>query len=256
MAELAGFFRFPGRMYEKSVKIATASEEVNKRIYKAVCAETGMDAAPEDKRTLLPEAVERLEKILSETIMNNECCQISFLRGAFLGGGSVSDPEKEYHLEFGAKTDDEAGYIMSVLEIYGFKPKKTVRKGRFVVYIKESDSIADLIGYLTDGMAGMEVLTAQVEKEMKSSIIRQVNCDSANLNKLAKASSRHIAAIRKIKAAGKWESLPEVLREIGELRLENPEAGLEALGKMTKQGIGKSGVNHRLNRILDYAEGL
>ena len=132
----------------------------------------------------------------------------------------------------------------------------TQRKKKEVVYIKESSQIADLIGYLTNGMAGLEVLTAQVEKEIRGNITRQVNCDSANLNKLAKASSRHIMAIKKIKDAGKWESIPEVLREIGELRLENPEASLEALGRMTKQGIGKSGVNHRLNRIIEFAEGL
>lgn len=255
-AELAGFFRFTGRMYEKSVKIASSVDEVNERIYKALQAEVGGIVIEDDNKTVLPEAMAKLEKILNEAILNNECCQISFLRGAFLGGGSVSDPEKEYHLEFGARTEEEAFYIMSVLDIYGFKPKRTQRKGKEVVYIKESSQIADLIGHLTNGMAGLEVLTAQIEKEMRSNIIRQVNCDSANLNKLAKASSRHILAIKKIKNAGKWEAMPEVLREIGELRLENPEASLEALGKMTKQGIGKSGVNHRLNRILDFAEGL
>lgn len=255
-AELAGFFRFTGRMYEKSVRIASTVEAVNERIYSALKAEAGGNITEPDGKTVLPQAMERLEKILNETVMNNECCRISFLRGAFLGGGSVNDPEKEYHLEFGAKTEEEALYIMSVLDIYGFKPKRTQRKGREVVYIKESSQIADLIGYLTNGMAGLEILTAQVEKEIRSSITRQVNCDSANLNKLAKASSKHILAINKIKAAGKWELMPEVLREIGELRLENPEMSLEALGKMTKQKIGKSGVNHRLNRILDIAEGL
>ena len=91
---------------------------------------------------------------------------------------------------------------------------------------------------------------------MKNSIVRQVNCDSANLNKQARASSRQIAAIKKIKAARKWQSMPEVLREMGELRLRYPDISMEELGKMTGQGIGKSGVNHRLSRIIEYAESL
>lgn len=256
LSELAGFFRFTGRINDAAVKIASTVDAVNKRMIESLTAEVGGRVMDDDNKTVLPEAMERLEKLLNEAVLNNECCQISFLRGAFLGGGSVSDPEKEYHLEFGANNEREANYIISVLQVYGFNPKMTQRKKKEVVYIKESSQIADLIGYLTNGMAGLEVLTAQVEKEIRGNITRQVNCDSANLNKLAKASSRHIMAIKKIKDAGKWESIPEVLREIGELRLENPEASLEALGRMTKQGIGKSGVNHRLNRIIEFAEGL
>ena len=136
------------------------------------------------------------------------------------------------------------------------KAKKTVRKGRYIVYIKESGNIADVLGYISGGRAGMEILSAQVEKEMKNSIVRQVNCDSANLNKQAKASSKQIAAIKRIKAARKWQALPDVLKEIGELRLKYPDISMEALGRMTGQGIGKSGVNHRLSRIMEYAEDL
>ena len=99
-------------------------------------------------------------------------------------------------------------------------------------------------------------MSVQVEKELKSSAQRQVNCDSANLDKLAKASSKHITAIKQIKSAHKWSTLPDVLREIGELRLKHPDSSLEDLGKMTSQKIGKSGVNHRLNRILEYAESI
>lgn len=168
----------------------------------------------------------------------------------------MSDPQKEYHLEFDTKSAAGAEYLLNILIGRGFRPKRTLRKGKEIVYIKESSQIADILGYMSAGRAGLEILSVQVEKELKSSIVRQVNCDSANLNKLAKASSRQIAAIKKIKKAHKWSSMPEVLREIGDLRLKYPDLSLEALGKMTKQVIGKSGVNHRLNRIIEFAESI
>ena len=178
------------------------------------------------------------------------------MRGAFLGGGSVGGPKREYHMEFDTRSEQGALELIEMLGELGVKAKKTVRKGREIVYIKESGNIADVLGYMSDGRAGLEILSAQVEKEMKNSIVRQVNCDSANLNKQARASSRQIAAIKKIKAARKWQSMPEVLREMGELRLRYPDISMEELGKMTGQGIGKSGVNHRLSRIIEYAESL
>lgn len=232
-AELAGFFRFTGRTQAGGMRIPV-SGAVGARIRRAV--EDGVEpmrSAPE-----------------------NSCCRIAYIRGAFLAGGSVSDPQKEYHLEFDAKADGGAEELAEILKAQGFRPKKTLRKGREVIYIKESSQIADLIGYMSGGRAGLEILSVQVEKELKSSIVRQVNCDSANLNKLARASSKQIAAIKKIKAARKWSAMPEVLREIGDLRLRYPDISLEALGKMTKQQIGKSGVNHRLHRIIEFADSL
>lgn len=232
-AELAGFFRFTGRTQLGEIRIPSSG------------------VAGERIRSLLEDDITPMQKM-----PENNCCRIAYIRGAFLAGGSVSDPQKEYHLEFDAKSGGGADELAQMLTVQGFRPKKTVRKGREVVYIKESSQIADLIGYMSGGMAGLEILSVQVEKELKSSIVRQVNCDSANLNKLAKASSKQIAAIKKIKAARKWSSMPEVLREIGDLRLKYPDISIEALGKMTKQQIGKSGVNHRLHRIIEFADSL
>lgn len=232
-AELAGFLKFTGRTLSGEPRIPV-SGAVADRIRSSI--------------------EKRAEQLVGEP--KNSCCRISYIRGAFLAGGSVSDPQKEYHLEFDAKSGGGAGELAALLEAQGFRPKITVRKQKEVVYIKESSQIADIIGYMSGGMAGLEILSVQVEKELKSSVIRQVNCDSANLNKLAKASSRQIAAIKKIKAARKWSSMPDVLREIGDLRLKYPDISLEALGKMTKQQIGKSGVNHRLHRIIEYADSL
>lgn len=128
------------------------------------------------------------------------------------------------------------------------------RHNKKIIYLKENNQIADLIGYLSNGRAGLEILSVQIEKEMKSSAQRRVNCDSANLSKQAKASALQISAIKRIKKAGKWSRLPQVLQEIGELRLKHPDLSLEELGEYADPPIGKSGVNHRLKRIIDYSE--
>lgn len=250
-AELAGFFVFSGRLSEKEVRYKAVVNEVSARTLNSINEEFGIDI-----KNVTDEQLRMLKAQLSCDVFLYDCCKIAYVRGAFMGSGSVNDPEKEYHLEFDAKNEAEAEKLISILVEYGFRPKKTKRKGKVVVYIKESSQIADLLGHISGGRAGLEILSVQVEKELKSSTQRRVNCDSANLNKLALASSKHINAIKKIKKARKWSSLPEVLREIGDLRVKYPDVSIEALGKMTKQGIGKSGVNHRLNRIMEYADAL
>lgn len=255
-AELSGFFDFAGRAEEDEIRFGTTLKEVRERILSALKAEFGIEPKRSERKYVITGGnAQRLREGLKADA-ENECCKTAYLRGAFLGGGSVSNPQKEYHLEIDTKSENEALRLMAVLDEFDFKPKKTQRKGKEVVYIKESSQIADLIGYMSCGTAGLEIISVQIEKELKSSTQRRVNCDSANLNKQAKASSRQIAAIKKIKAAHKWSALPEVLREIGELRMRYPDVSIEMLGKLTKQQIGKSGVNHRLNRIMEYADGL
>ncbi|MGN0183205.1 MAG: DNA-binding protein WhiA [Candidatus Ornithomonoglobus sp.] len=252
-AELAGFFVFPGKFGGKCARLGSGTAAVRQKIAEYLNEEYGMTV---EDNSLSETDSDELRRELRGLRPGRKCCRISYIRGAFLGGGSVSDPEKEYHLEFDAREEDEALYFKAMLEELGFKPKLTKRREKTVVYIKESSQIAELIGYISGGMAGLEIFSVQIEKSVKGEIQRQVNCDSANLNKQARASSKHIKAIKKIKAARKWSAMPEVLREIGELRLKYPDVSLEELGTMTKQGIGKSGVNHRLNRIMAFAEEL
>ena len=256
-AELAGVFVFTGRLDTQTPRFYSSSEAVTERVRKALSEEFGADAADGDRIVIGDgDLLLLMRRKLIGYKPRRQCCVRAYVRGAFLGGGSVSDPKREYHMEFDTRSEQGALELIEMLGELGVKAKKTVRKGREIVYIKESGNIADVLGYMSDGRAGLEILSAQVEKEMKNSIVRQVNCDSANLNKQARASSRQIAAIKKIKAARKWQSMPEVLREMGELRLRYPDISMEELGKMTGQGIGKSGVNHRLSRIIEYAESL
>lgn len=257
LAEIAGFFACSGKISQGELKFSVLNESLSKRMIASLKSELGIIPGYEGRRAVIYGTdLDKLITQMSGDIFIYECCKIAYLRGAFLGGGSVNAPDKKYHIEFCARTDKDGDRIVGILREFDFRPKITHRKEKTVVYIKESSQIAELLGYISGGRAGLEFLSVQVEKELKSSTQRQVNCDSANLEKLAKASSRHITAIKQIKAAHKWSAMPEVLREIGELRLKHPDLSLEALGKITEQGIGKSGVNHRLNRIVEYAESI
>ena len=257
LAELAGFFACAGKNSCDEVRFSMSNKALSERILNSLESELGIVAEYDRRRIVIGgNNYRKLYDEISGDVVIYECCKIAYIRGAFLGGGSVNAPDKKYHIEFSAKTDADAKTLSEILEEFDFKPKITHRKGKTVVYIKERAQIAELIGYMSNGRAGLEFLSVQVEKEIKSSAQRQVNCDSANMDKLAKASSKPVEAIKLIKSAHKWSALPDVLREIGELRLKNPDVSLEALGKMTKQGIGKSGVNHRLNRIVEYAESI
>lgn len=255
-AELAGALGSTGRLEGGIIRFNSSSKAVSERIGKDLSGEFSIDLCGGkiliENETDVKRIKERLETFTAES----ECCRIAYIRGAFLGGGSVSDPKREYHMEFDTRSEAGAEKLIALLGGFDIRARRTLRKGRIIVYIKESGNIADIIGRMSGGRAGLEVISVQVEKEIKNSIVRLVNCDSANLNKQAKASSKQIAAIKKIKAARKWQSMPEVLREIGELRLRYPDVSMEALGKMTGQQIGKSGVNHRLSRIIEYAESM
>lgn len=257
LSELAGFFACAGKTTEDEIRFSVSNKKITERIVDSLKSEFAIVPGYEGSRAVISGSdFKHLFMNINEDVTIYECCKIAYIRGAFLGGGSVNSPDKKYHMEFGAKTDIYAEKITEILEEFDFRPKTTHRKEKTIVYIKESSQIAELLGYISNGHAGLEFMSVQVEKELKSSAQRQVNCDSANLDKLAKASSKHITAIKQIKSAHKWSTLPDVLREIGELRLKHPDSSLEDLGKMTSQKIGKSGVNHRLNRILEYAESI
>ncbi len=192
-------------------------------------------------------------------VLNKEllpCCMASYIRGAFLGHGSISDPKKAYHLEFITKSANEADFLCNLLFLGGLTPKLMQRKSYVIVYMKEANQIADLLGLMGDSADALELFGVQIEKDMRNNINRQVNCENANANKVAKAASKHIFAIKKIKAAKKWHELADTLKEIGDLRCRYPEDSIKALGERLDPPIGKSGVNHRLERILQIADTL
>lgn len=258
-AEIAGMIRFTGSEKNGKIRFSTENAYAAERLTENIKRVFGITAVPVSsakKHLFLIDNENDTENISDrlESCTPFACCRASFVRGAFLGGGSITDPDKSYHIEFCTKSENEAKKLCGILSDNGFAPKITERKGKKIVYMKECEQIADLLGYMGADNGALEMFTIQVEKQMRNAVNRQVNCENANMNKAAIASSKHTAAIHKIKKAGKWDKLPEVLREIGELREQYPDISLKELGEMTDPPIGKSGVNHRLNRIIEIAE--
>lgn len=263
MFELTGALMFGGSVSESNIKFATENENVADRILNDISAGFGITAEIQHISRVMRINIDNIyqaENIIGGISLRGDipfsCCRASFVRGAFLGGGSVTDPQKGYHMEFDTKDEQQAKRLQEILRTDGFMSKITYRKGYHVVYIKESEEIAGILGYMGAPRFALELFSVQIEKEMRNDINRRVNCENANTNKAAKASSRHLFAIKKIRDAKQWEKLPEVLKEIGCLREEYPEDSLKELGEKTNPPIGKSGVNHRLNRILEIAENL
>ena len=191
-----------------------------------------------------------------EALIPNECCRTAYIRGAFLGGGSVSDPNSRYHLEFDARYEVYANQLCGILEKSGIKAKITYRKGRFIVYVKGYEQIADVLGLMGDVTAAMEFYNATIEKNIRNNANRQANCEVANIDKIARTAAQQEAAIRKIEKTTGFSNLPEPLKEMAKLRIENPFDSLKELGEKANPPIGKSGVNHRLKRIMEIADKL
>lgn len=176
------------------------------------------------------------------------------IRGAFLGAGSINNPESKYHLEIILSTKNNAENIINILETFTIRAKKLERKNGYSIYIKDGEEISKLLALIGANSSVLKFEQIRVLRDMKNNINRKVNCETANLNKTVNAAVRQIEAIKKLKKTGEFDKLSESLKEIAEIRIENPDASLVELGQMLKDPIGKSGVNHRLNKILEIAQ--
>lgn len=182
------------------------------------------------------------------------CCRKSFLRGAFLAGGSVSDPEKTYHLEITAHSREIARFLTSIIGTFKLHARIIKRKGSYVTYLKEGENIVDFLNIIGAHTALMELENVRILKGMRNSVNRIVNCETANLEKTVNASVRQVENIKYIIENLGLDRLPENLREIAELRLEYSEMNLAELGQLLNPPLGKSGVNHRLRKLDRIAE--
>ena len=178
----------------------------------------------------------------------------AIIRGAFLGGGSVNNPENKYHLEIILSTEKNAEKVMKILSEFTIPAKKLERKNGSGVYIKDGEEISKLLALIGANSSVLKFEEIRVLRDMKNNINRKVNCETANLNKTVNAAVRQIEAIKTLQKAKEFDKLPENLKEIAKIRLENPDASLQELGQMLKEPIGKSGVNHRLNKIIESAK--
>lgn len=191
-----------------------------------------------------------------EFLVKETCCKRAYIRGAFLGGGSVSDPEKGYHLEFITHSEDYGESLRALINGFGLESKLIDRKSNHIVYIKEGDQIVDLLNIIGAHRALLDFENVRIVKQMRNDVNRLVNCETANLNKTVNAAMRQVQDIELIKSRVGLGALPDGLSQLAELRLEQPEASLKELGEMLDPPVGKSGVNHRFKKIHKFAESL
>ncbi|HIS56391.1 MAG TPA: DNA-binding protein WhiA [Candidatus Fimimorpha excrementavium] len=194
------------------------------------------------------------KKITDQRILQSSCCRRAFIRGAFLASGSISDPEKFYHLEIVCTSQEKAEQMRQIINSFPVEAKIVRRKKYHVVYIKEGEQIGEMLRIMEASMAVMNLENIRIVKEMRNSINRQVNCETANIHKTVSAAIEQINDIKYIREYVGFDNLPENLREIALARLEKPEATLKELGDSLTPPVGKSGVNHRLRKLKMIAD--
>ncbi len=190
---------------------------------------------------------------LDKEKVNKEEFFRDIVRGVFLGSGSINNPENKYHLEIVFNNEKNLDDIIEILQKLGINTKKMITQNKYSAYIKEGEEISRFLALIGANKAVMKFEDIRIKKEMRGKVNRLVNCETANLNKTINASIEQISAIRKLQNKGKFNKLDDNLKEIANLRLENPDMSLGDLGKLLKQPVGKSGVNYRLKKIMEIA---
>ena len=194
------------------------------------------------------------EALADPELVRRPCCRKAFLRGLFLRSGSINDPEKMYHLEIVCDSRSFAIRLKEILTSYQLRAKIVDRKGHFVVYLKDSSQIADFLALIQANVSLFSLENTMVVKDVRNTVNRRVNCETANIKKTVSASLSQIEAIEYIRDHIGFEKLPENLRETARLRLENPDDSLQDLGLKLNPPVGKSGMNHRLRKLKKIAD--
>ena len=277
LAELAALFAMCGQILmdengEYQIKFTTENLTVAKKCYMLVKRvfhivpdlsvsghhQYSLYILEDQEATAFMKAI-RVEEgalLVAGSLVEKSCCKRAFLRGLFLTSGSVTDPNSGYHLELVAGTTARAARIQEIMGVFGLEAKTVERKKNFVVYMKEGAAIVDFLNVIGAHKALMEFENVRILKEMRNSINRQVNCETANIKKTISAASRQTEDIRYIHDTIGFGNLSENLSQIARLRLEHPDVTLKELGQMLEPPIGKSGVNHRLRKLSEIAENL
>ena len=200
--------------------------------------------------------VEEELSVVRNIVIQETCCKRAFIRGAFLASGSMSDPEKSYHFEIVCATREKAEQIQKIMKCFELDGKIVLRKKSFVVYLKEGSQIADVLNVMEAHVALMEFENVRILKDMRNTVNRKVNCETANINKTVSAAVKQIDDIRYIQETKGLDKLREGLKDMALTRLTYPEASLKELGSLLTPPVGKSGVNHRLRKLSEMAEEL
>lgn len=264
LAELAAMMHFCGQYGRDkegcyTIGFQTENEAVSRKgftlLKKTYNIDTDVGIDEEQMQEFLSK-IGDIEEPVDPLLIKNSCCQRAFLRGAFLCIGSISDPAKGYHLEFVCTDIGKAKQLQKVLQAFSIEGKIVPRKKYYVVYLKEGESIVDLLNVCEAHVALMEFENLRILKDVRNSINRRVNCEAANITRTVNAATRQIEDIEYIRDYGGLRMLPDNLREMAEVRLEYPDASLKELGEYLDPPVGKSGVNHRLRKLSEFAEKL
>ena len=264
LAEFAAIMNFCGQFGRDkegryTVGFQTENEAIIKKSFtllkKLYNIEPDVGLTEQEVRDIIQKAGGSEEPVSPLTIKNS-CCKRAFLRGAFLSVGSISDPQKGYHLEFVCTSEAKAKQLQEVIREFDIEAKIVLRKKYFVVYLKEGSAIVDLLNVCGAPVSLMNLENLRILKEMRNSVNRRVNCETANITKTVSASARQIEDIEYIRTHYGFGKLPDTLREMAEVRLENPDAPLKELGEYLSPPVGKSGVNHRLRKLSELADRL
>ena len=188
-------------------------------------------------------------------VLEDSCCRLAFLRGAFLAGGSVTDPEKGYHLELATSHFNVSREAHALMQECGFAPKQVTRKANYIAYFKQSEAIEDFLTGVGAPISAMEIMNAKVEKTLRGSVNRRVNCDAANLDKAVEAAQSQLEAIRLLEQSGVLDTLPDKLKETARLRAAHPEDTLAQLADRCDPPVTKSAMNHRLRKLVELGHG-
>ena len=277
VAECYGVLLYCNTFTPREIRIITASDAFAARLPRLFrrAFSVGFDRLPDEdahgKRSFLIRDADKLGKIFAAFgaepegalshhvnfgVIEEECDRLSFLRGAFLAGGSVTDPEKRYHLELATSHHAVSRESYSVLLELGFTARETRRGGNHLLYFKQADVIADFFTALGAPGTAMGGMTAKVEKEMRNTITRQINCDSANADKVVSAAQEQLDAIRRVAKEIGLDALSEPLRDAALLRITNPAASLSDLAQLSYPKVTKSCLSHRLRKLMSLAESL
>ena len=276
LAEIFGILLFCNSFSGSGIKIITESRQFGQMLPKLFkkAFTFGFDVVPEtenDKKLVFqimdPEKIQTVMETYgfdpSDTlslhvnlpVIEEDCCKAAFLRGAFLAGGSVTDPGKRYHLEVTTTHQSVARETFALIrEVMDIQPKTASRGGGQVLYLKQSELISDLLTYIGAPVAAMGIMEARLEKDLNNKVNRRCNCDDANTSKVVEAAQEQLAAIRKLRELGLMERLPAKLQQAAIAREENPESALSELAGMMDPPITKPAMSHRLKKLVSMAK--
>ncbi len=272
-SELYGAFLFSNTFSPGLLKINTESGQFSERMRALLKFRLGVDfdgaaRSEKGKYTLLLSDAGKLSSVaalfgldarsgpalhLNAAVVEDGCCREAFLRGAFLAGGSVTNPETKYHLELVTRHYSVSRELRTLLLDMDFTPKETLRKSKYVLYFKDSESIEDFLTRVGAPASALKIMEVKVEKDLKNTVNRKVNFETANISKTVDAAQLQLEAIRRLRDTEGLDSLTPALRQAAELRIDNEDASLSELCELHSPKLSRSGLNHRLRKLIELS---